>query len=415
MNYLFVHQNFPGQYRHLVRHLAAQPGNRVVFLTQHPNVAIPGVHSVVYQRQREVTAGVHHYVRDTEAGVLNAQAVARKALALKRAGFVPDLMLGHNGWGEIAFLKDVFPQVPLIGYFEYFYRSHGGDVGFDPAEAVAFDTFPRIRAKNLGNLLGLDACDWGQCPTEWQKSRYPERYQSMLHVIHDGIDTQVVRPDPRASLTLPAKSDASDTVTLRAGDEVVTYVARNLEPYRGFPQFMRSLPAILQARPSARIVIVGGDEVSYGGRLPPGETYRQRLLHELGDVLDSSRVHFLGKVPYATFRTLLQVSMVHVYLTYPFVLSWSMLEAMAAGCRLIASRTAPVEEVVRDGENGLLVDFFDPAVLAGRVIDVLKEPRDFDELRQRARQTVVDRYDLQTVCLPAQLRWLEEVRAMATP
>ena len=173
MNILFVHQNFPGQYRHLVRHLAAQPGNRVVFPTQHPNVAIPGVHTVVYQRQREVTAGVHHYVRDMEAGVLNAQAVVRQALALKRAGFVPDLMLGHNGWGEIAFLKDVFPQVPLIGYFEYFYRSHGGDVGFDPGEAVAFDTFPRIRAKNLGNLLGLDACDWGQCPTNGRSRATP--------------------------------------------------------------------------------------------------------------------------------------------------------------------------------------------------------------------------------------------------
>ena len=405
MNILFVHQNFPGQYLHLARHLAAIPGNRVVSITQRQDAKLPGVEKIRYRPQRDVTPHLHHYLRGTEAGVLNAQAAARAALDLKRSGFVPDIMLGHNGWGEIWYLKDVFPQTPLIGYFEFFYRPQGADVGFDPAEPTLFDTAPRVRTKNLGNLLGLEACDLGQCPTEWQYSRYPERYRPLLRVIHDGIDTDLVKPDPAATFPIPASS-----LELKAGDEIVTYVARNLEPYRGFPSFMRSLPAILNARPKARVLIVGGDEVSYGASAKDGKNYRQQLLDELGDALDLSRVHFLGKVPYPIFLKVLQVSCAHVYLTYPFVLSWSMLEAMSAGCLVIGSRTEPVEEVIRDGENGLLVDFFRPEEIAGKVIEALAAPRAFDALRKNARQTVVDTYDLRRICLPAQLALVREGR-----
>ena len=404
MKILFVHQNFPGQYLHLARHLAAMPGNEVVFITQRTRVSLPGVTTLVYKPQRPITKHLHHYLRGTEAGVLNAQAVARKALELKQAGFVPDVMVGHNGWGEIWYLKDVFPNTPLIGYFEFFYRRHGGDVGFDPAEQPGFDTAPRVRTKNAGNLLGLDAADWGQSPTQWQKSTYPEIYHPKLRVVHEGIDTDSVIPDKLARLRLP-----DNDLVLAAGEEIVTYVARNLEPYRGFPSFLRSLPAILAARPKARVVIVGGDEISYGARLPEGHTWRQRLMDELGDSVDWPRVHFLGKVPHRTFLKVLQVSRVHVYLTYPFVLSWSMLEAMAAGCLVVGSRTAPVEEVIRDGENGVLVDFFSPAEIAARVIAGLAEPGAFEALRERARQTVVERYDLKRICLPEQLRRLRAV------
>ncbi|HTY51174.1 MAG TPA: glycosyltransferase family 4 protein [Steroidobacteraceae bacterium] len=400
MKILLVHQNFPGQYLHLARHLGAQREHQVVFITQRKEVEIPGVRKILYKPRRTVAQQVHHYLRESEAAVLNAQEVARVAMDLRQGGFTPDVMLGHNGWGEIWYLKDLFPKAPLIGYFEFFYRLAGADVGFDPADPITPDTAPRLRTKNLGNLLALDTADLGQCPTEWQKSGYPRRYQPMLNVLHEGIDTTLVRPDPAASFTLPSIEE------FNAGDEIVTYVARNLEPYRGFPSFMRSLPKILAARPKARVLVVGGDGISYGRRLPPGDTYRQRMLAELGDSLDLSRVHFLGKIPHPAFVKVLQVSRVHVYLTYPFVLSWSMLEALSAGCLVVGSRTPPVEEVIHHGGNGLLVDFFSPQEIAAAVIEALEDPRSFQSLRRNARQTVIDRYDLRSLCLPAQVRLL---------
>ena len=405
MKILFVHQNFPGQYLHVVRHLARNPAHQIVFLTQRRDAAsLPGIRKIVYKPQRQVTRHLHHYLRDTEAGVLNAQAVARVALDLKRAGFVPDLMVGHNGWGEIWYLKDVFPNTPLLGYFEFFYRFSGADVGFAPDEPDIFDTAPRIRTKNLGNLLALDAVDLGQCPTRWQKSLYPERYHAMLRVVHEGIDTDVVRPDRAARLAIPGTD-----VELGAEDEVVTYVARNLEPYRGFPSLMRSLPRILERRPRAQVLIIGGDETSYGPPPTSGKTWREELLAEMGAGLDSSRVHFLGKLPYSSYLKVLQISTAHVYLTYPFVLSWSMLEAMAAGCVVVASRTPPVEEVLREGENGLLVDFFSPAQIAARVVAVLEDRGAHASLGGNARHTVIENFDLKSICLPAQLKLLEEV------
>jgi glycosyltransferase involved in cell wall biosynthesis len=401
MKVLCVHQNFPGQYLYLARHLGAQSEHQVVFITQRQDVVLPGVKKLVYKPRRTITPQVHHYLRESEAAVLNAQEVARIALDLRKAGFIPDVMLGHNGWGEIWYLKDIFPEAPLIGYFEFFYRMQGADVGFDPADPITPDTAPRLRTKNLGNLLALDTADLGQCPTEWQKSVYPRRYHPILNVIHEGIDTTIVKPDSAARLII-----ADRKAEFVAGEEIVTYVARNLEPYRGFPSFMRALPKVLQARPNARVLIVGGDEVSYGTRLPKGETFRQRMLAELDGSLDLTRVHFLGKIPYAGFIKVLQVSRVHVYLTYPFVLSWSMLEAMAAGCLVVASRTQPVQEVIQHAANGLLVDFFSHDQIADRIIDALEDRQSFASVRQNARETIVDRYDLKSVCLPAHLRLL---------
>lgn len=403
MKLLFVHQNFPGQYLHLARYLGAHREHEIVFLTQRKDGALPGVNKIVYAPKRKPSRQTHHYLREAEAGVLNGQEVARAAFSLKKAGFVPDVMLGHNGWGEIWYLKDIYPKTPLIGYFEFFYRPEGADIEFEPGVSEQLDTAPRLRTKNVGNLLGLEAADLAQCPTRWQQSLYPERYRSMLRVIHEGIDTRVVKPNPLAKLSLP-----NSNRELTAQDEIVTYVARNLEPYRGFQSLMRSLRAILSRRPNANVVVVGGDEVSYGKRLPQGKTYREEMLKELGDSLDLNRVHFLGRVPYPTFLTILQVSRAHVYLTYPFVLSWSMLEALSTGCLVIGSKTAPVEEVLRHGENGLLVDFFDTAGIADAVVDALAYPEAYRALRERARRTIIEGYDLHTLALPAQLKLVRE-------
>ncbi|MES2538793.1 MAG: glycosyltransferase family 4 protein [Pseudomonadota bacterium] len=405
MKFLLVHQNFPGQFRHLAKALADDPAHQVIGIGDAGNLEgraplHPGIKVFSYRPHGRGRKDTHHYLRDFEGHVRRGQSVVRAALSLKEQGFRPDVVLAHPGWGEALFLRDVFPDARHIDYFEFYYHGADGDVGFDPEFPATLDDRLKVRVKNSTQLHSLVACDQGWSPTEWQKQRFPAEFHSRIRVIHEGVDTQAIGPDAGAWIDAGARR-------FHAGDEVVTYVARNLEPYRGFHVFMRALPALLAQRPDAHVLIVGGDEVSYGRRLPDGQTYRQLYCEELGDRVDWPRVHFLGKLPYAAYLKVLQVSAAHVYLTYPFVLSWSMLEAMAAGCALVASATSPVQEVVRDGENGLLVDFFDGEGLARSVAEVLARPENFRAMRERARRTVVDDYDLRTHCLPRLLEMLE--------
>ena len=395
MRLLFIHQNFPGQYRHLAAHYAAR-GHEVVGVGEKRNLLraqpqLPGVKLLGYDMPPVEGDSL-------QKAIARGKRVAAGAARLRAAGFVPEVVFTHIGWGEALFLKDVFPESRIVLYCEFFYRPKGGDFGFDPEFPASPEKILRLRVMNAPLLMSLDATDFGVAPTRWQHRQFPAVYQPRIGIVHDGIDTARVTPG-------------------KPEDELITYVARNLEPYRGFHVFMRAIPEIQRRRPKARIVIVGGDEVSYSPRLPPGETYRSRLLRELEGRIDLSRVHFTGKVPYAQYLELLRRSSVHVHLTYPFVLSWSLLEAMSAGCLVVGSRTPPVEEVVRDGENGLLVDFFSPEGIAERVDFALAHQSDLSGLRGNARRTVVEAYDLKHVCLPAQerlvARLLERERADA--
>lgn len=390
MRFLFVHQNFPGQYAHLARHYAALPGHEVVAVGEKDNLL---------RRPQPAGVKVMGYTLEKrdfnpfESSVLKAidrgRAVATGAMDLRRRGFRPDMIFAHIGWGEALFLRDIFPAARVLLYCEFFYRARGGDMGFDPEFPPSAEKLLRLRVMNAPLLMALDACDWGIAPTLWQQGRFPAAYRSRMSVIHDGIDTDAVSP---------GNED---------GEELITYVARNLEPYRGFHVFMRALPEIQKRRPKARVVIVGGDEVSYSPRLPAGDTYRARLLRELQGRLDLSRVHFTGRIPYGDYISLLRKSSVHVHLTYPFVLSWSLIEAMAAGCLIVASRTPPVEEVIADGRNGLLADFFSTSGLAARIDEALSRQKEFQPLREQARRTAVERFDLRRVCLPRQLQLVE--------
>jgi glycosyltransferase involved in cell wall biosynthesis len=395
MKFLFIHQNIPGQYVHVARHLA-QAGHEVSFITQPRAAGIAGVRKLEY-RPEPAAAGSDAYERELDSGVANGLAVARLCRWLARDGFVPDIVIGHNGWGEILFVKDVWPRIPLLGYFEFFYRANGSDLDFDSEFPPEPEAAMRLRTRNALNLLGLDAADWGQCPTEWQRAQYPRRYRDYITVVHEGVDTALARPDPSARLWLAGGR------RLSPADEIVTYSARNLEPYRGFHIFIRALPRLLALRPAAQVLIVGGDGVSYGRKPDRARCWKAQMLAELGGRLDLRRVHFLGHLPYQQYLTVLQISTVHVYLTYPFVLSWSLLEAMATGCLVVSSRTPPVEEVMRDGETGYLVDFFDIEGLADGIANglALAERGGSDRIRAAAREQIVKYYDVDTVCLPA--------------
>lgn len=394
----------PGQYKHICQRLAADKDNTVVFITKREGIELPNVTKVLYKPHREPADSTHRYIREAERGILHGQEVARKAVALKAKGFVPDIIVGHPGWGETLYLKDVFPDTPLLNFFEFYYHSVGADVGFDPEADVNLDTHCRIRTKNIVQFMGLEAADAGMSPTYWQFEQYPAEYRSKISVIHDGVDTSVCVPRDDASIEI--KNTDGNTATLRKGEEIVTFVVRNLEPYRGFPEFMRAAEIILKRRPAAKIIIIGGDEVSYGRGLPKGQTYRKTMLEQVD--LDMSRVYFIGRVPYSTYLNVIQVSGVHVYLTYPFVLSWSMLEAMSAECLLVASATPPVTEVIKDGVNGLLFDFYDVASIAERVDEVLDHKDRMAAIRKKARSTIVQNYELEK-CLAEQFKLIENL------
>jgi len=411
MNILFIHQNFPGQFKFLAPALAAQ-GHDVRAFTMQKIAAgeWQGVKLTHYQPSRGTAPNVHPWVSDFETKTIRGEACFRAALKLKERGFTPDVIIAHPGWGESLFLKDVWPQAKLGIYCEFYYHPQGADVGFDP-EFPARDAGDvcRLRLKNLNNLLHFEIADSGISPTHWQASTFPEPFRSRITVVHDGIDTEAIAPNPAVSLTL------NGDLVLTKQDEVITFVNRNLEPYRGYHIFMRALPELLKRRPGARVLIVGGEEVSYGAR-PEGDKkwkdiFAGEVRPQISDA-DWARVHFLGNVPYQYFIPLLQISTVHVYLTYPFVLSWSLLEAMSVGCAIVASDTQPLHEAIRHNDTGRLVSFFDAAALSGEVCALLDDPAARERLGANARAFAQANYDLKTICLPKQLQWVEELAAM---
>ncbi|WP_300318830.1 glycosyltransferase family 4 protein [Accumulibacter sp.] len=410
MRILFVHQNFPGQYKHLAPSLANSPANQVVAIGEEVNVKRafglhPRIRLLGYRQPQGAAKTTHHYLHSSEAATRRGQSVLRVAIALREQGFVPDLICAHPGWGEALFLKDAYPDTPLLLYLEFFYRARGSDMGFDPEFPTSFDDQCRLRIRNATQLISLEAADAGLSPTKWQREQYPEAFRDRIQVIHDGVQTDLVCPAKVIDFALPGGA------TLQSGDEVLTYVARNLEPYRGFHTFMRALPAVLAARPDVQVLVVGGDEVSYGRRLPPGQTYREIYLREVAGAIDGRRVHFMGKLPYPRFLDALRLSSAHVYLTYPFVLSWSLLEAMSCGCPVIASDTAPVREVVKPGRNGLLVDFFSPAALAETIVAVLADPARVQVMRAQARRDIREQLDLERTTLPQLLALVKRLAA----
>ncbi len=367
-----------------------------------------GVRIVPYTAHRGTAPNVHPWVSDFETKTIRAEACFRAALKLKESGFSPEVIIAHHGWGESLFLKEVWPNAKLAIYCEFFYLPSGADVGFDPEfpPKDAGDAC-RLRLKNLNNLLHFEVADAGISPTYWQASTFPERFRDRITVVHDGIDTQSLAPNPGVSLSF------NGNMTLTKQDEVITFVNRNLEPYRGYHIFMRALPEILKRRPQARVLIVGGDDVSYGARPENGQKWKDIFAAEVRPQIadsDWARVHFLSNVPYQHFVPLLQLSTVHVYLTYPFVLSWSLLEAMSVGCAIVASDTKPLHEAIKHDETGRLVDFFDVEALANEVCALLDHPIARQGLGKNAREFAQANYDLNAVCLPRQLAWVDTLK-----
>ena len=409
---LFVHQNFPGQYRYLAPALARRGHGVKALGLSAPSQRWQGVDIRQYALRQRPLAGQHRLLVDTESKLLRAEAVAAACQALDREGFRPDLVCVHPAWGEALFLRAIWPAARQLHFVEMYYGASGLDVGFDPEfPAEQALTQARLVMKNLPLLQSLELMDAGVCPTAFQASTIPAAYRAKLSVVHDGIDTTQAAPHPGARFR--ALSQAGRALDLSGNDEVLSFVSRNLEPQRGYHQFMRALPEVLQRRPRAEVVIVGGSEPGYGP--PPAQgTWQQAYLDEVTPQLPPGareRVHFVGRLPHADLLALFQVTRAHVYLTYPFVLSWSMLEAMACGAVVIGSDTAPVREVLEDGVNGRVVGFFDRAALVEAACDALARAPGSLSWSAAARRTVLERYDLAGICLPAHVALAESMVA----
>lgn len=413
MKILCIHQNFPGQYKHLAPALVAK-GHEVVALTLKVKkpTTWQGVSILPYGIRGKSAKDIHPWLQDFETKLIRATSCCNAAIALRDQGFTPDVILAHHGWGESLFLKDVWPQARMGLYCELYHQSLPDFTSFDPEfQRAQTQSDPlRLRLKNLNNRLHEEIMDAGISPTAFQAGTFPDQWQDRITVAHDGVDTDLVAPNPDATLTV------TDGRVLTRADEVITFINRNLEPYRGYHIFMRALPDLLRRRPDAQVVLIGGDEVSYGSKAPDGKTWKQIFIDEISDRMtpeDWARVHFLGRVPYDRFLAMMQVSRVHVYLTYPFVLSWSLLEAMSAECAIVASGTAPVREVLTEGETGVMVDFFDTDGIVEKTCALLDDADARARMGAAARAFARENYDLRTRCLPRHIDWVEKLATLS--
>ena len=403
LDILFVHNNFPAQFRHLAQRFTKLSGVRVRAIGTKGAPGLPGIQMSTYPLPQPGRTTVHPFAQKFDLECRRAEMMLYEATQLRQEGFEPVLIYVHPGWGEALPLRSIFPDATLCTFSEFYYAPRGTDVGFDREfDQFGLDGEVRIALRNATTLLALTDANYSIAPTKWQQTVFPPEFRHKIHVVHDGLEMDqldIIPTDRQVSIAgLP----------IRAEDEVVTFVSRNLEPYRGFHVFMRVLPRLLKARPNLRVLLVGGDSVSYGAPPRTHASWRNVMLEELGAEIDYRRVHFMGKVDYQTYLSVLRRSDAHVYLTYPFVLSWSMLEAMALECLVIGSDTPPVAEVIAHQENGLLVPFFDQDRLFATIDGALADPQRYARIRKAARQTILDRYRFDVSSWPRHVELLHE-------
>ena len=403
MNILFIHRNFPAQFKFLASELAKD--NEVYFVTNNTDTKPFGnIKKVIYKLKRKVPQDCHRYLRFYEESIIHGQSAAEAMISLQQTGFVPDVIIGHS-WGASMFVKDIFPNVPYIAYLEWFYNPVNSDVDFG-REPLDIDARANLSCRNSHILQDLVNCDYGISPTYWQRDQFPKIFHDKIKVIHEGVDTDFCVPDENVEFKIPN----SDLVLTRK-DEVLTYATRGMEEYRGFPEFMKAASALMKQRPNLHVVVGGEDRVCYGRQLK-NDTWKAKMLRELE--FDDKRLHFVGSLMYKDYMKLLQVSKAHVYLTYPFVLSWSLIESLSAKCCVIASDTPPVKEVIKDGYNGILTDFYDINALVEKINEVLNNPEKYTEMRDNARKSAIENYNIKML-LPRQMQFIIDVASRKTP
>lgn len=396
MNILFIHPTFPGQFIHLAAYLANDPKNNVVFLAEKNALGamLKGVRLGLYKRpdEKEIEKAKNTRFLSTAAeSVLKGEQILISLDYLrKKENYIPDIIIGHTGWGSMLFVKDYYPSVKTLGLFEWYFHAELNGKLFCSEKEATISQRVTFRTKNAHHLLSLEACDAGYTPTRWQYDQFPKEYQYKLSQIHDGIDTEFCSPlDIRPGLLLET---ASTRLNLPEGTEIVTYVSRGFEEMRGFPQFMDAIRILLKERPLCHVILAGADSICYGDKLQNGQTYK--TIEDQKGGYDKNRIHFVGHLHRDNYQKLLRASSCHVYLTLPYVLSWSMLEAMSFGLPLVASDTIPCKEVVTDNVNGLLADFYSPTQIAQKICELLDDRQKAKKLGHVAREIILDRFEV---------------------
>lgn len=390
MKILFVHPNFPGQFLHLAKYFAQVLKEEVLFLTTQTNGnSIINVRVAEYKRDPWPfpKKGPQPKLKIFEEALIDGVSALRALLELReKYKYTPDVIVSHTGWGSTLFAKDVWPDVPIVGYFEWYYHTLGSDSFYWKDEIPTINDCVRIRMMNSHHLVNFMHTDIPFTPTEWQKAQFPDELRDKIEVVHEGVDVDFCSPLPDSKMIVPKKNlDLSDE------SEFITYVSRGFEPYRGFPQFMDAIRIVLKKRPKLHVIIIGNDKVCYGAEDKSGKTYK--TLEEEKGGYDKKRVHFVGHCERDSYQQILRASTLHVYLTRPFILSWSFLEAMSFGIPIVASATPPVEEVMTDNENGLLANFREPRHIANRILEALNNEELRKKIGANARQTILEKYN----------------------
>ena len=394
MHVLFAHKSFPAQFGQIMTHLVTEHGAECTFVSEKSTKTISAdVRRIEFKPRRVASMGTSYFGRSHETQMWRSQGIV-ESLA-EQPDLRPDLVVAHSGFFTSAFFRELY-DCPIVNLFEYYYHPTESDCDFRSdlfSRNIIQDMQTRVR--NSVFLLDLENCDFGYCPTDWQRSLFPEEFQSKLTTAHDGIDTNYWRPATSGS----AIQRIRESLEIPNNMKVVTYVTRGFESMRGFDIFMKFAKRLCDSRVDVVVLVVGSDHVCYGAdrQITDGLSFKDWVLQQ--DDYDLNRIRFLGHVPSDTVRDVYQISDLHVYLTAPFIVSWSPLEAMSSGCLMLGSDTQPVQEVVGHGENGLLSDFFDVDRMVDQARCCLDEPHTFRPLRAAARQTIKQRFSLEA-CLP---------------
>jgi len=380
---LFIHPNFPGQFKHLVNDLVKVPNAELAFITSRANSEMKGVNIKIYTPTEVNNQNTNRYLKTTNSNLFDSQEVVRAALKLKKEGFIPAVIVGHVGWASTVFMKDIFPNTKIVGYCEWFFTQENSWENFI-GETLSVDRKLSIRMQNTPSILGVQNMDIGVSPMYWQRDSHPEYMREKIEVIHEGVDTDICRPQERSVLNLPGVSFEKDV-------KLVTYISRSLEPARGFFTFLEAVKELCKRDKTIQFVVVGRERSAYSPSTGDGDSYKKQAMEKFE--CDWSRVHFVGKVSYESYLEVLRNSMVHIHLSAPLFLSWSLLEAMSSGCSIVSSDNAPVTEVIEHDVNGKLVPFFNADRLADEVMTLLEDRDLANRLSENARKTVLDKYN----------------------